>query len=1174
MSASLSETLPPEVPGTPRYSARELAEKLHTDPKNPVQYPTDDQIGIIEAPLEPLLVIAGAGSGKTKTMADRVVWLVANQLVRPEQILGVTFTRKAAGELETRIRQRLDLLHRVLSVGTADPGLIPPGTDPDESADARLDPTVSTYHSYANGIVNDYGLRLGVERDSVMLGGAQSWQLATEVVEAYTGEFEHFTAAKSTLVNGVLQMAGECAEHLQTPGDVREHLAAHLAVVSGLPYQAGKTKAATAAVQKLMDRLRTRISVTELVENYRRAKSERRQLDFGDLVELAARIAATIPEAVEMERAKYKVVLLDEFQDTSHAQMVLFSQLFGDGRAVTAVGDPHQSIYGFRGASAGQLGTFRDQFPLFLPDGSRALAPVANLSVAWRNSTSILATANAVSAPLNTTAPWLKLQRLPHVPELQAKPRAPLGEVHLGRYLTDVSVPGTGDAEDIPGEADAVAEQILLHRRRRFEKDDAGKELQPTMAVLCRGRKQFGPIREALEARGIPVQIVGLGGLLSTPEVVDLLAVLRVLGDPGRSDSMLRILAGARWRIGPADLMALADWSRHLVRVRERAMSVADAADVHRPDEAPDGTETVVEADMAEAGSLVEAVDALPRPDWVSNAGRSISAEGLRRLTLLRDELRDLRSYVGEDLTTLIGEVERRILLDIEVAAKPGVTIHESRRNLDAFVDAAATFSASSDRVDLMAFLAWLEAANEEENGLPVTQLEASRDAVQLLTVHASKGLEWDVVVVPGLNEGQFPNDRDSRWSSGEGAIPWPLRGDAPDLPQWDWEQEDQKGWVDSEKAFSEDARGHAEREERRLAYVAFTRAKYVLICTSSAWGGGRSKPTAVSRYLQDLYDLGKAGAPGFHLLSWVDEGNEGTSNPANADVQRRSWPVDPLGERRADMQAAAAAVLGAAARQSGRVGQSEIDILTGADALPEEEPRESSGSVFEPTRWAKEVELVLARHRPPNEVVEVELPAHISASLLVDLKDDPQEVTRQLRRPVPREPGMAARKGTAFHAWVEEFFGTSGMLDIDEHPGAADAYVDEAYQLEDMIATFEASPWARRTPAFIEVPVETRVDTVVVRGRIDAVFQDADGTWDLIDWKTGAPPSKDKLDIRSVQLAVYRLAWARLKQVPLEKVNAAFYYVAADKLIRPFNLLGEKELEDIIRSANSSDRN
>ncbi|KAD4060477.1 AAA family ATPase [Arthrobacter yangruifuii] len=1142
MSASVTDEVPgglPQAAPVPKYSARELAELLHTDPNSPVQYPTEDQIGIIEGPLEPLLVIAGAGSGKTKTMADRVVWLVANELVRPEQILGVTFTRKAAGELASRIRARLNLLYSRLDAG---PG---GAADPDTAGDGeeRMEPSVSTYHSYANGIVNDYGLRIGVERDSVMLGGAQSWQLANEVVEAYAGDYEHFTAAKSTLVGAVLQMAGECSEHLRTPAQVRAELAAHVDAVSALPYQYGKPKEPTQAARKLINRLRTRISVTELVEAYQRAKAERRQLDFGDLVELAARIAATIPEAVEMERTKYKVVLLDEFQDTSHAQMVLFSKLFGDGRSVTAVGDPHQSIYGFRGASAGQLGTFREKFPLFTDTG-RELAPLANLSIAWRNSTSVLAAANTVSEPLNGVAPWLKHQRLPHVPELQARTNAPVGEVYLGRYLSDVSVePGKDVPGRILGEAEAVAEQVAFHRNRAFERDERNQPVRPTVAVLCRGRKQFEPIRRELELRGIPVQIVGLGGLLSTPEVVDLLAVLRVLGDPGRSDSMLRILAGARWRIGPADLMALADWSRHLVRVRERAVRVADAADIHGPDEGPD---PVVEADLVEAGSLVEAVDSLPRPGWISSAGRSLSEEGLRRLTQLRNELRDLRGFVGEDLTTLIGEVERRILLDIEVAAKPGVTLHESRRNLDAFIDAAATFSSSAERVDLAAFLAWLEAANSEENGLPVTPLEPSREAVQLLTVHASKGLEWDIVVVPGLNQASFPSDKDSRWSSGDSSIPWTLRGDSLDLPEWDWEQVDQKSWLESEKLFSEDAKGHAEREERRLAYVAFTRAKSVLICTSSAWGGGRSKPLGISPYLQVLYDLEQAGAAGYRLLHWVPSEDEGTENPANAEAERAMWPVDPLGGRRAAMETAADAVLESAGRLAANTGSREQG----------------------PGRWSRETELVLARHRPPNEVVQVELPAHISASMLVDLLDDPAEVTRQLRRPVPRQPGMAARKGTAFHAWVEEFFGTSGMLDIDEYPGAADAYVDEAYQLEDMIATFEASDWAQRTPAFIEVPVETKVDTVVVRGRIDAVFQDADGTWDLIDWKTGAPPSSQKLDVRSVQLAVYRLAWARLKGVPLEKVRAAFYYVAADKLIRPYNLAGEAELEEIIREA------
>ena len=1138
MSVSLADVAGSGTGEGIRYSAHRLAELL-ADPGETVLYPTPEQVRVIEAPLEPLLVIAGAGSGKTKTMADRVVWLVANGLVEPEQILGVTFTRKAAGELATRIRQRLALLYRYQD---AEAGIDPGSAD----AEARMEPTVSTYHSYANGIVGDYGLRIGVERDSVMLGGAQSWQLASQVVEAYAGEYEHFIAAKSTLVSAVLQMASECSEHLVSPAEVRAQLQEHLSCASALPYQSGKTKAPTAAVKKMLDRLRTRITVTELVEAYQQAKADRRQLDFGDLVELAARIAGSIPEAVQMERAKYRVVLLDEFQDTSHAQMVLFSQLFGDGRAVTAVGDPHQSIYGFRGASAGQLGTFREKFPVVAADGDRSLAPVATLTTAWRNDTSILAAANAVAAPLNDKAPWLRVQRLPPVPPLAKNERAGVGEVLLARYLSETGfADGEGpDAPRIAGEAEEVADMIAQVRTRgRF---DAGE--MPTVAVLCRSRRQFTAFQKELEARGVPVQVVGLGGLLSTPEVVELLAVLRVLGDPGRSDSMLRILAGSRWRIGPADLMALADWSRHLVRVRERAATIREAADVHVPDEP--GEADVLEADMAEAGSLVEAVDSLPRAEWVSNAGRSVSEEGLRRLARLRDELRALRTFVGEDLTTLIGEVERRILLDIEVAAKPGVNVHEARRNLDAFADAAANFSASADRVDLVAFLAWLEAANEEENGLPVTQLEASRETVQLLTVHASKGLEWDVVAVPGLNQGQFPSDKDSRWSSGHAAIPWHLRGDAPDLPQWDWEQEDQKTWLDCEKLFADDARGHAEREERRLAYVAFTRARHLLICTASAWGGGRSKPTGPSDYLEALRGLAADGEEGYRVLSWTPVGEEGDANPAASRPETAVWPIDPLGSRRAPMEQAAAAVLAAAhgptTPAAGAAGAA--DAQTG--------------------RWSREVELVLARHRPPESVVSVQLPEHISASMLVDLREDPEAVTRQLRRPVPREPGIAARKGTAFHAWVEEFFGRAGMLDIDEHPGAADAYVDEAYDLEQMVATFQASSWAQREPAFVEVPVETRVQSVVVRGRIDAVFRDADGSWDLIDWKTGAPPTGRALEVRSVQLAVYRLAWSRLQGVPLKDVRAAFYFVGADRLVRPHNLLGEAELEKIILDA------
>lgn len=1138
----------------PQLSAEALARLLADDDSAEILYPTGEQTRIIEAPLQPLLVIAGAGSGKTKTMADRVVWLVANGLVRPEQILGVTFTRKAAGELAARIRQQLRALYRAQ------------GESEFESEEDRLEPTISTYHSYANGIVQDYGLRIGVERDAVMLGTAQSWQLAGRIVESYQGPWEHLSAARTTLTGAVLTMASECAEHLVEPAAVRASLLEQINSITGRPYLLGKPKPATQGARDLLNKLRTRVTVTELVERYTAAKHQAGQLDYGDLVSLAARIVSEVPEAVDVERQKYAVVLLDEFQDTSHAQMVLFSRLFGDGRSVTAVGDPHQSIYGFRGASAGQLGTFRSRFPVRTGTGLEP-APMVNLSVAWRNSTSILEAANAVADSLNAPPPWLGPQHQLKVPSLLPRPKAAVGEVYLARYLSEsASDQRAPSAPDDPhaNEAAALTQIIEGQRRRFFDVDDDGRPLRPTIAVLCRGRRQFEPLRRELQTAGIPVQIIGLSGLLRTPEIIEILSVLRVLGDPERSDAMLRLLAGARWRIGSADLAALGDWARQLAFDRDIRMSQlrADTRGGSTPEDTPptgdapstsdaDPEQPLMPTESTEPASLVDAVDHLPPAGWVSGSGRSLSDTARERLVRLRDELRGLRQSVGDDLHTLIGEIEQTLLLDIELAAKPGVSVHEARRNLDAFADAVSGFVSTSDRIDLPAFLAWLEAADAEEDGLPVTALETSREAVQLLTVHAAKGLEWDVVLVPGMNEGSFPSGTGSRWSSGDSSVPWPLRGDAAELPQWDWDQPDQKSWVESEKLFAEDALVHAEREERRLAYVAMTRARHVLVCSSSAWGGGRSKPTAPSRYLQQLRDLAAAGEPGYREIAWIEDGAVGDENPARAQSDRAVWPIDPLRHRRDAMEQAAAAVLAAAddQRQHSEPGQPADDIG-------------SSG------RWTDEVRKALARQQHRFAPEPVELPTHISASLMVELTEDSAAVARRLRRPVPRRPGTAARRGTAFHAWIEEFYGTTGMLDLGEFPGAADSFVDDGLNLEQLTETFRKSVWAQRVPYGIEVPVETRVESIVVRGRIDAVFQNDDSVWDLLDWKTGRPPAQGNREAKAIQLAVYRLAWSRLMNVPLESVRAAFYYVGEDTVVRPHDLAGHRDLESIIRRA------
>ncbi|MGO4582464.1 ATP-dependent helicase [Arthrobacter sp. 2RAF6] len=1152
----------------PRFSPGELADILGERNR-----PTDEQSAIIASPLTPRLVIAGAGSGKTATMADRVVWLVANGWVRPEEVLGVTFTRKAAGELASRIRAKLATLQRIASSDNGQYGF-PEGV----AGSDELEPKVSTYHSYASGIVSDYGLRLGIERDVVLLGGAQAWQLASEVVEAYDGDYEHFTAAKSTLVNAVMQLAGECAEHSREPAEVQHWLMDRVSEFAQLPYMSAAKKNPTQAAGDLGAMLRTRASVADLVGRYQEAKRNRGVLDFGDLVALAAKIAQDIPLAAATERARYKVVLLDEFQDTSHAQLVLFSRLFGGGHAVTAVGDPNQSIYGFRGASAGQLFHFVQEFPVRVEDNfgtaSLATAPTSYLTTAWRNGRNILAAANVISAPLNKAAandgaPGSRAEDSSvAVPPLQPSPAAVDGNVVLGRFATD---------ED---EAAAIGRDVRRYRRTVFETAADGTPVSPTMAVLCRRRAQMECLRREFEVQGIPYEIVGLGGLLDTPEVVDLVAALRVLADPGRSDALMRVLAGARWRIGTADLMAFRDWSQFLARRRSHGGAGDSGAgtsgagdDASSADESP--METVVESDITDAASLVEALDFLPRPGWTSGHGRSLSTTALDRLGRLSAELRNLRGFIGDDLTTLIGEVERAMLLDIEVAAKPGTSIHQARRNLDAFHDAAAGFLQTSQRVDLLAFLGWLEAAASEEGGLDMADAEVNHEAVQLLTVHASKGLEWDVVFVPGLNAGAFPSSRDSRWSSGTAALPWPLRGDRADLPQWDLDQPDQKGWLDAEKDFKSDVQHHGEAEERRLAYVAYTRAKFVLWASSAAWNGSRAGIAETSPFLAELEglageagnDAGGASAAAIHPQS-LSEDALPTESPLTVGTEVATFPYDPLegpsdprtGERLRLVPGRRAAMEAAATRVRDAVEALRMDSPLVIDASPTSLRGAAAG-------WAAEAELLLERQLRRKSVQDVHLPGHISASMFVDLGDDPTAVLAQLRRPVPRQPGISARKGTAFHSWVEEYYGTTGMLDLDEAPGS-DSHIDEAYGLDDMVATFSNSEWAHRSPAFVEVPVETRIGDVVVRGRIDAVFRGTDGTWELVDWKTGKRPAGRQLKTRAVQLAVYRLAWARLKGVPLEQVSAAFYYVADDAVVRPHDLGAADDLENIIASA------
>ncbi|WP_421734542.1 UvrD-helicase domain-containing protein [Cellulomonas sp.] len=1102
--------------------------------------PTPEQRVVIEAPLAPSLVVAGAGSGKTETMAARVVWLLANGILAPDQILGLTFTRKAAGELSERVRKRL----RTLARAAAAEGVVLGGeVDPERGAALAglARPTISTYNSYAASLVSDHALRLGLDPSARLLGEAAQWQLASEVVEAWSDDLDT-DAATSTVIEAVLTLSGALDEHLLDAAGARSG-------IEGIIEDLVATPAGTpprepyAEIKRLLRSLGERVRVLDLVAEYRTRKRASDAIDFGDQVALAARLALDVPEVGAGERQRFRVVLLDEYQDTSYAQLTLLGALFGAGHPVTAVGDPHQSIYGWRGASAGGLEGFPTSFPQVHPDGSRSPADVHLLSTSWRNDRLILAAANHVAAPLRASATRVA------VPVLAARPGA--GEGHVHAHV----------AETVEDEARAVAQFV----RDRWQPAGPGRD-RVTAAVLCRKRSQFETLRRALRDAGLPVEVVGLGGLLSAPEVVDLVALLQTAHDPSRGDALMRLLTGARTRLGAADLHALAAWSGELA-----ARHGGDAGSRGRTAAASD--EVVVEADAVDERSIVDALDAiteLPAQGWTSRGGRTLSAVGRARLADLALTLRVLRAHTYLSVPELVGEAERLLGLDIEVAARARTSPGRARAQLDAFRDVAVEFARSADHPNLGGFLAWLEAADTRENGLDMPVSEPDPDAVQLITVHAAKGLEWDVVAVAGLVDGGLPatatqgkdGPKDSAWLTGLGSLPYPLRGDRHDLPEFAYSgADDPKELEDRRKTFLLAAGDHEVAEERRLAYVALTRARSDLLLTAAWWGDG-SRVRKISLFLDELAEAGLVETGGWELAP-----EDGGTNPRDSLVLTATWPSDPFGAdasatRRRHVDEAAGRVRAAMAAQQVVV-------------RPPDEPQVAQADPPDAHPWDLLADRLLAeRERVRTPSGEVELPAHLSASALVRLDGDPAEFAQHLRRPVPAEPSPQARRGTRFHAWVEGWYGSASLVDVDALPGADDDSAVLDLDERALREAFLATEWADRSPVAVEVDIEISVDGYVLRSRIDAVFPDPAGTTEepgvvVVDWKTGSPPKDEAARAsRELQLAVYRLAWSRWTGTPLERVRAAFCYVGAGVTVYPERLLDEAEIADLLSAA------
>ncbi|KUM92309.1 ATP-dependent DNA helicase [Streptomyces cellostaticus] len=1151
---------------------------------------TPEQTACITAPPAPQVIVAGAGSGKTTVMAARVVWLVGTGQVAPEQVLGLTFTNKAAGELAERVRKAL------IKAGVTDPEVIDPDNPPGE-------PVISTYHAFAGRLLTDHGLRIGLEPTSRLLADATRYQLAARVLREAPGPYPALTRSFADLVSDLLALDSELAEHLVDPARLRAWDTGLLGTLEG-------TKLTNADLRKVPEAAAARRELTDLVVRYRAAKRERDLLDFGDQIALSARLAG-IPDVGRLLREEFRVVLLDEYQDTSVAQRVLLSGLFGGGTGhpVTAVGDPCQAIYGWRGASVANL----DDFPEHFAHAGGHPATRQALSENRRSGGRLLDLANGLAEPLRAMHAGVEALRPAPGAEHDGTVRCALLRTH---------------AEETDWIADSIAHLVRTGK--------APGEI----AVLCRTATDFAEIQAALVARDIPVEVVGLSGLLHLPEIADLVAVCEVLQDPGANASLVRLLTGPRWRIGPRDLALLGRRARLLV-------AHARVGDTDDPDRRL--AEAVEGVDPSEVISLADALDTFlesPLDEDGDDDGLPFSPDARVRFARLAAELRDLRRSLSDPLMDVLHRVLAVTGLEVELSASPHALAARRRETLSNFLDVAASFAAGDGEATLLAFLGFLRTAAQYEKGLD-NALPGGENTVKVLTAHKSKGLEWDVVAVPGLVKGTFPSAQGrEKWTAQARVLPHALRGDTdtlPDIGSWD-----SRGM----KAFHEAMKEHQHTEELRLGYVTFTRPRSLLLGSGHWWGPSQKKPRGPSDFLKALHDHCAAGYG--EIEAWVDEPAEDEENPAlHTATADQVWPLPLDDAAMARRRAAAETVLAhldtLAARQDGHppaahapdafddpdwpappddedpyAGEFPYDEDFPYDEEPYAESPHADDAALHPEdpgdwdSWGAERPAVphqgpapvepghprpLTREAVPEvtpeitpeeartiaswdrdldaltgellrarqSVTDVPLPTTLTASQLLRLAEDPDGLAQELARPMPRPPQPGARRGTRFHAWVEARFEelTLPVLEPDELPGSAAEIADER-DLEALKEAFERTAYAHRTPYRVEAPFQLTLAGRVVRGRIDAVYKYDDGhgaAYEIVDWKTSRSRTADPL-----QLAVYRLAWAEQQGVPPESVTAAFVYVRSGEIVRPEGLPDRAALERLLTGDNPGD--
>jgi len=691
----------------------------------------------------PLLIVAGAGTGKTTVLTHRIAYLIKEKGIRPEEILAVTFTEKAAKEMEERVEK-----------------LLPFG---------YYDFWISTFHSFCDRILKRYGLSIGIPTNYKLLEQTGSWILIKKNFDKFNFLKEYRPLGNPTkFIEALVSHFGHCKNEGIYPENYLEHVDSLRLNMDDIPVGSkavkSKDKKDLSDKQKEYEMLK---EVAEAYHVYQKLLLDNNVMDFGDLINYTLKLFDKRPEILERHRNQFKYIMVDEFQDTNWVQYELIKKIAYPENNITVVGDDDQSVMGFQGASFNNVLRFKQDFPkateIVLVENYRSPQNILDLSyqfIQLNNPNRLEYQLNEIEG-INKRAKerGINLKSFKKIDKKLKSNQTKSGAIELLGF------------ETLDDEVTGVINKIWEL------KEIDNKAVFSDFAVLTRTNESANSFCRALERAGIPYQFVSSRGLYTNPLILDLISYLKVILNFYDSPNFYRVLR-------------MMDFS-------------------------PEEVSRIIQYSDKKSIPIFEAI----------NDSHLLSKFTSDTVIKLRKIVENLKKHYKLSKEKNASEVFIHIINDLEYGKYISENNEESLKKwemIDQFFEKIKSFENSQNDSGLLYYIENLQMELEagEEGSLKVS-IDSSFDAVRVMTVHSSKGLEFKYVFLTNLVSRKFPSDQ--RRNPIE--IPEALIREV--LPEGDFHMQ----------------------EERRLFYVALTRAKRGLFLTWAADYGGKDlkKP---SRFL------------------------------------------------------------------------------------------------------------------------------------------------------------------------------------------------------------------------------------------------------------------------------------------------------------------------------------